>query len=483
MTPIAQAAASPPARIADPGPRPPFRGVRAIVHDIRVERAARRRGPFPRGDTHFSLRNTWRFRHDPLNYMRECYARYGPIFGVRVLWGYYLTMLGPEANHFMLVSGRENFTWREGRMGDLIPLIGDGLLTTDGAYHDTSRAIMMPAFHRERVAAAAEVMTEEATRAADDLPTLTETDLYTWTRNLAMRIAMRALFGFDPDSAKANEVAERFESGLSYHAREYHMQMVDGPGSPLAKLRSDRAALEVLVGEAIARRRRRGEEGEDVLGSLLAARDEDGREFTDGQVLDHVLTLLFAGHDTATSTVSFLVHELAGSPEWSDAVAAELAEVCGPREPTAEELFGELPVLTRAVDETLRMFPPAWIGPRRAVRDFEFNGVRVPAGLFVSYSSWASHRLPDVFPDPDRFDPDRFLPERRADWPRGAYVPFGMGPRVCIGKRFGYTEVHAIAAALVRRFRFELRPGWKLTVDQAPTLSPRGGLPVRLVPR
>ena len=471
------------ARIAGPGPRPPFRGVRAIVHDARTERAALRRGPFPRGDTRFSLRTTWRFRHDPLNYLRDSYFRYGPIFGTRVLWGYYLMMIGPEANHFMLVGGRENFTWREGRMGDLIPLIGDGLLTTDGDYHDGSRAIMMPAFHRERVAAAAEVMTSEASGAVDELQPNSETDLYAWTRDLAMRIAMRALFGFDPDSARATEVAEHFERGLSYHAREYHMQMLDGPGSPLAKLRADRTALEVLVGDEIARRRHRGEEGEDVLGSLLASTDEEGRSFTDAQVLDHVLTLLFAGHDTATSTVSFLIHELARSPGWADAIAAELAEVCGPREPTAEELFGGLPILARAVDETLRMFPPAWIGPRRAVRDFEFNGVRVPAGLFVSYSSWASHRLPDVFPDPDRFDPDRFLPERRAKWPRGAYVPFGMGPRVCIGKRFGYTEVHAIAAALTRRFRFELRPGYELSVNQAPTLSPRGGLPVRLIPR
>jgi cytochrome P450 len=196
-----------------------------------------------------------------------------------------------------------------------------------------------------------------------------------------------------------------------------------------------------------------------------------------------VLTLLFAGHDTTTSTVSFLVYELARSPEWTARLAAERDEVCGNREPTAEELFGGLPLLTRAIDETLRLYPPAWIGPRRAARDFEFKGVRVPAGLPVTYSSWVSHRLPEVFEDPDRFDPDRFEPERRARWPRGAYVPFGMGPRVCIGKRFGYTEVHAIAAALLRRFRFELPAGHRMRIHQAPTLSPKGGLPVRLLPR
>ena len=471
------------ARIGDPGPRPAFPGPLAVASDIRREREAQRRMPFPPGENRFSFRNTWRFRRDVLDLLLENYDRHGPIFGMRILFGYSLIMLGPEANHFMLVSGRDNFAWRTGRMGDLLTLIGDGLLTTDGDYHDASRAILMPAFHRDRVAAAAAVMSEEASAAAEALPVGPTVDLYEWTRDLAMRIAMRALFGFDPDSGRAHEIASHFESGLGFHGREFVLQLLVGPGTPLAKLRRDRAALERLVGEEIRRRRDRGEDGIDILASLLAATDEDGGSLTDRQVLDHVLTLLFAGHDTTTSTTSFLAYELARNSEWTARLAAELDEVCGDREPTAEELFGGLPLLSRAVDETLRLYPPAWVGPRRAVKDFEFAGVRAPAGVPVMYSSWISHRLPDVFEDPHRFDPDRFEPERRARWPRGAYVPFGMGPRVCIGKRFGYSEVHAIAAALIRRFTFELPSNWELDIQQAPTLSPRGGLPVRLHPR
>jgi cytochrome P450 len=359
-------------------------------------------------------------------------------------------------------------------------------VTTDGEYHDSSRAIMMPAFHRDRVVSATEVMGAEATAASDALPIDATTDIYGWTRDLAMRIAMRALFGFDPDSGRPGQIATHFERGLSFHAREYPLQMLVGPGTPLAKLRADRTALDSLVGAEIARRRKSGEgreEGEDILASLLASTDEDGRSLTDRQVLDHVLTLLFAGHDTTTSTVSFLIYELARNPGWAERLAAELSEVCGAREPNAAELLGELPLLTQAVDETLRLYPPAWIGPRRSVRDFEFKGVSVPAGLFVSYSSYVSHRLPEVFEDPNRFDPSRFEPEKRSKWPRGAYIPFGMGPRVCIGKRFGYAEVHAIAAALIRRFNFELPANYELKINQAPTLSPEGGLPVRLTPR
>lgn len=471
------------ARIGDPGPRPAFPGPLAVYSDLRDERRALRRMPFPAGENRFSFHNTWRFRRDVLNLLLESYESHGPIFGFRILFGYNLMMIGPEANHFVLVSGRENFAWRNGRMGDLLTLIGDGLLTTDGDYHDSSRAIMMPAFHRDRVAFAAEVMSSEASAAADALPVGSTVDLYAWTRDLAMRIAMRALFGFDPDSGHSHEIAMHFESGLGFHGREFVMQLLVGPGTPLAKLKRDRAALERLVGEEIRRRRDRGEESQDMLGSLLAATDEEGGSLSDAQVLDHVLTLLFAGHDTTTSTLSFLVYELARNPDWTAKLAAELDEVCGDREPTAEELFNGLPLLTRVVDETLRLYPPAWMGPRRTVRDFEFAGVKAPAGLPAAYSSWVSHRLPDVFEDPNRFDPDRFEPEKRAKWRPGAYVPFGMGPRVCIGKRFGYSEVHAIAAALIRRFDFELPIGWEPDIQQAPTLSPKGGLPVRLTLR
>lgn len=470
-------------KIGDPGSRPPTPAPLAILADARDELFATVRSSVPPGDVWPDLRKTWSFRRDPLTPLLDLYERYGPVFSVRVMFGTNVFMIGPEANHFMLVSGRENFAYRSGRMGDLIPLLGDGLLTTDGQFHDTSRAVIMPAFHRDRVGAATAVMTAEAAAAADAIVPAEPLDVYHWTRDLAMRVAMRALFGFDPDSNRAEEIAAAFESGLSFYGLEYPLQIIFGPFTPAAGLHADRRLLERLVGEEIGRRRSAGgERGGDILSSLLEATDEDGVGLAEGQVLDHVLTLLFAGHDTTTSTVSFLAYELARHPDWAERLRAELATVCGDREPTAEELFTGLPLLTRAIDETLRLYPPAWIGARRAIRDFEFEGVKVGRGLPVAYSSWVSHHLPDVFENPDEFDPDRFEPEARARWPRGAYVPFGAGPRVCIGKRFGYAEVHAIAAALLRRFELELDDGYKLTIQQAPTLSPRGGLPIRLTP-
>jgi retinoid hydroxylase len=378
--------------------------------------------------------------------------------------------IGPEANHYMTVSHASNFRWRDGGMGDLIPLLGDGLLTTDGEYHKRARRIMLPAFHRERLAAASGIMLEEAERALESWRPGARFDLYAWTRALALRIAMRALFGFDPDRGLRDaDMAEEFERALGFWGEDYTMQMLRGPGSPWRRMLRARALLDRVIFSEIDRRRSSGERGTDILSLLLDAEDEDGSRLSERELRDQVMTLLFAGHDTATSTVAFLFYELARNP---DELAPLLAELDKARD-------GELPWLEMAVDETLRMYPPAWIGPRRSIEPFELSGVRVPGGVLVNYCSWASHHLSEVFPQPWRFRPERFSPEERAGLSKGAYVPFGGGSRTCIGMRFGLLEVKTIASAVLRRFSVELaEPMRPLSIRQMPTLSPRGGLPV-----
>ncbi len=173
------------------------------------------------------------------------------------------------------------------------------------------------------------------------------------------------------------------------------------------------------------------------------------------QIRDEVMTLLFAGHDTTTSTVSFMFYELARHPHIAERLLAEQDALLDAtaRAPSAAQLTsGELTELEMVLDETLRKYPPAWVGPRRAVESFEFDGHTIPARAFVNYSSWASHHLPDVFDRPEEFRPERFTPEARAALPKGAYVPFGGGSRTCIGMRFGQLEVRTIATLLLSRF-------------------------------
>lgn len=439
-----------------------------------------RRPSLPPGETRFSLRRTHRFQRDTLRTMLSYYERYGPVFTIRILHRPYVAMLGPEANHFVTVSGAESFSWRKGMFGEqLIPLLGDGLITTDGEYHDRARRIMMPAFHRKRMDAAVAVMVDETERALERWRPGEVVDVYEWIRDLAMSIAMRALVGLDPhDGGRGHEAAEWFERALSFYDTELWMMTLRGPGSPWSRMQAARRKLDEIVCAEIARRRAERSGGEDILSMLIEARDEDGAGFTDTELRHQLMTLLFGGHDTSSSTFSFLIYELARHPEVLARVLDEQDRVLGGKPPTVDQLTDEMPQLEMALDETLRLYPPVWFGPRKTVKAFEFQGHLIPTGIDVIHSSWASHRLPHVFPDPEEFIPERFAPEARRELPKGAYIPFGGGQRICVGKRFGQLVVKTVTTTLLQHRGFELELGHELEIEKLPTLSPKGGLPM-----
>src|SRR4051812_45929491 len=323
-----------------PPPAVPVGVLNRVRADPRSSRAAR--GQWPPGELSFSARRTHAFERNPLPVLLRMHEEYGPVFTLRLLYLPIVFALGPEANHYMTVSHASNFRWRDGSMGDLIPLLGDGLLTTDGDYHKRARRIMLPAFHREQLEASKAILDEESARALDGWSPGTRLDLYASTRQLALRIAMRALFGFSPDArARDAELADVFEHTLGYWGKDYVLQMLRGPGSPWQAMNKRKAELDRVIFAEIARRRTSGERGLDILSLLLDAEDEDGSKLSDQELRDQVMTLLFAGHDTATSTVTFLFYELARNPH-------EIAPAAASDER-----------LEMAIDETLRLYPPA----------------------------------------------------------------------------------------------------------------------------
>ena len=448
-----------------------------ISDDVRRERRVRRRAALPPGSTAFSWPNTSRIIADPLTLLLEHERRFGPVFTIRLLHEPIVWAIGAEVNHQILVGDFDAFQWREGRFADLWPLLGDGLLNSDGTYHRDFRMLMLPAFHREYVERLAETMIDEALAAAERLDEGQEVEVYHWVRELALRIALRGLLGLDATEGRERALAAAFEASLAIHGEPVLRQLLPLPRSPLARAIAARRALDALVRAEIEERRRRGDPGRGVLGLLLAATDDAGAPLPTGVVRDQAVTLLFAGHDTTTTTFTFLLYELGRNPAARQVVEDELDEVVGWRLPSPGALDGRaLPALERALKETLRCYPPAWVGPRRTTRDVTLAGVKVPAEIGVQYSSWATHHLPQLYPDPFRFDPDRFLPEREAALPRGAYIPFGGGSRMCLGKRFGEYELRALAAVLLTRVRFDPCSSRPPTVATTPTLGPKGGL-------
>jgi len=448
-----------------------------IADDVRREGRVRRRATLPAGSTAFSWSHTRRIIADPLTLLLEHERRFGPVFTIRVLHEAIVWAIGAEVNHQILVSDFDAFQWREGRFADLWPLLGDGLLNTDGAYHRDFRMLMLPAFHREYVERVAETMIEEALAAAERLEEGQVVEIYHWVRELALRIALRGLLGLDATDGREQALAAAFEASLAIHGEPVLLQMLPLPRSPLARAIAAGKALDTLVRAEIEERRRRGDPGRGVLGLLLAATDDGGAPLPARVVRDQAVTLLFAGHDTTTTTFTFLLYELGRNEGARRAVEDELDQLVGRRLPAPTQLDGQsLPTLERALKETLRCYPAAWVGPRRTTRDVSLAGIEVPAEIGVHYSSWATHHLPQLYPDPFRFDPDRFLPEREAALPRGAYIPFGGGSRMCLGKRFGEYELRALAGVLLTRVRFNPCSAEPPTVVTTPTLGPKGGL-------
>jgi cytochrome P450 len=221
-----------------------------------------------------------------------------------------------------------------------------------------------------------------------------------------------------------------------------------------------------------------------MLGLLLDCTDGEGRPLAPVVIRDQLVTLLFGGHDTSSGALSLMLYELGRNPECRTDVERELDEhlAGGPLVP--DHLDGAtLPVLERTIDETLRRYPTAWAGPRRTVRPVRIGDVDVPAGVSFNYSAWATHHLAEFYDEPFSFRPDRFLPEQRARLPRGAYIPFGGGGRICVGMKLAKVMLRAVAATALHRLRVDPDLTRPLRVGHMPTLQPAGGMPCRITLR
>jgi cytochrome P450 len=457
-----------------------------LTDDV-VQEARSLRDAGPPGDLAVDLRRSANFNSEHLlPILLDLHRRHGPVFETRVVHHRLTFLVGAAATTYALLEHPEHFSWREGHLGQLAPLLGDGLLTTDEDYHDRARRLIMPAFHRGQIDASVTIMAEETeTRAAAFSPGET-VDVYQWTRETSLRISLRALLGVDPDDRDSGAaIARHFQRALGFYGLDLYSRLLRGPGTPWARMRAARGRLDEFVHAAIAQRRHEGVGARsDILSGLLRASAENSDGLSDEEIRDQLITLLFAGHDTSSSTVAFALWELARRPELLECLREEQARVLGAGALMAEHVDGRsLPELERVIDETLRRYPPAFIGARRAVENIEVEGVPIRRGSYVQIAYWATQHLDELFPDPFAFRPERWSREMRAALPRGAYSPFGGGSRICIGKRFGLTAVRTILTSLLRHHDIGMAPGFELHLRLEPTLSPRDGLPLRVTPR
>jgi cytochrome P450 len=436
--------------------------------------------PGPRGKPLFG--HLFAFRRDPIGFLMSITRDYGDIVHFRVGPRNVFLFNHPDYIKDVLVTHNRNFIKSRGLERTKF-LLGEGLLTSEGDFHHRQRRLIQPAFHRQRIAAYASVMTDYGGRMGERWQDGATVDIAQEMKRLTLAIAGKTLFNADVES-EANEIGD----ALTIAMDEWRTRVL--PFSELfdklplpgnRRLQRAQNRLDETVYRIINEHRASGVDQGDLLSILLRAQDEegDGCQMTDRQLRDEALTILLAGHETTANALTWVWYLLSEHPDVERTLHAEIDRVLGGSPPT----FNNVPCLqyTEMVfAEAMRLYPPAWIIGRRAIDDYEVANYLLPAGSVIFMSPYVMHRDPRYFPSPLTFDPSRWTPESRASRPKFSYFPFGGGPRQCIGEGFAWVEGVIIIATLAQKWRMRLVSDHPVELQPLVTLRPRYGMRMTL---
>lgn len=454
-----------------------------------------RRPPGPTGNWPVGVMP--QFRADALGALVRWRQQYGDALRFRFFLHFYgYAFTHPDHVEHILVDNNRNYRKEPAPGNEILrPLVGNGLLTSDGDFWLRQRRLAQPAFHRRRIGGFASTMTGAAAQMLERWAAFGDRgepwDLSEEMMRLTLEIAGRTLFSVDL-TGEAETIGDAFVAAsqklIDYSTIPYGSLLLRLPWMPgVAGVKQNVAALDQVVNGLIAERRARRRRGEgehvDLLDMLMDARDEEtGTGMTDAQLRDEVMTIMLAGHETTALALSWTFYLLAQHPEVRERLEVEVDAVLGGRVPDMDDTTA-LVYTTQVIEESMRLYPPAYILSRYTVEDDVVGGYDLPAGSILTLSPYVTHRHPDFWPEPERFDPDRFTPEQVASRPRFAYFPFGGGPRQCIGNRFALTEAILILAMVTQRYRLELERGHPIALEPLITLRPKHGIKVRLYRR
>jgi cytochrome P450 len=419
------------------------------------------------------------FSRDPVAYVDRYAPRYGPVWTMMARLRKVVLVTDPAWVKYVLADNNRNYTKSFGY--DLLrPLLGNGLLTSEGEFWMSQRRLMQPAFHKQAILDFVQVMREEGAlcaerirQAADRGETL---NISAEMSRVTMVIVSRCLLGMlvpgDMDRIAASlELANRDAN----HRIQYPFTLpmrVPTPGN--LKVRRALAELDRTINAIIADRRRSGERGNDLLSMLLEARDADtGEAMSDRQLRDEIATIFVAGHETTANALSWTLYALATNPEVEQKLCSEIDGAASAADPAG------LPYVRLVAREALRLYPPAWIVGREPIADDRIAGYHIPAGSSVLMPTVCIQRNPAFWPDPLAFRPERHDEERVKDLPKYAYFPFGGGPRICIGINFAWMELFLLLPLLMEGLRYRRVSDQVPALEHLITLHPRGGMMLR----
>lgn len=435
--------------------------------------------PGPTGQT--MLGSFGAIRKNPLAYLDSIWRSYGDVVQFPVPKPPSYLVNDPEGVRSVLVTNARNYGKSTIQYSALSLVTGEGLLSADTAEWKRQRPMVQPAFHRETLTSIVAHVAAAAERIIDDwnaLPEGSVIDIDGAIMNAALEVVGHALFGSDL-SADADVLTNATLDALDVVIARARVPIsppawVPTPGN--RKLSNSVAALDGAVHSMLDARGIR-EMPQDMPDLLITGRDDEGNSLTETEIRDQIVTFIVAGHETVASALTWTFALLAENPEVMRALQAEADAVLGGKAAQFAD-YQRLPYARAVIDETLRLYPPAWLITRNSLGDDVLGGYEVPNGSLIIMSPWLLHRHPEVWVNPDRFDPQRFI-DGAVD--RSAFIPFGAGPRQCIGRDFAYVEAVLLLSSLVAHFDLEY-PAGRQRPPAVPlvTMRPLGGLHLRV---
>jgi cytochrome P450 len=394
----------------------------------------------------------------------------------------------PEDIQYVMVSNSGNYRKSLANRQSLKPLLGQGVFVSEGKLWERQRKLMSPATHRSRLKGFALTMVQagmETVRKLENESINSEIDLTEKMTLLTSDIITRTMFGVE--LGERNELLyQSFQDYQASHGRIHISELIGLPAwIPRPGQAKGRAAVRLfdsVILSVIEQRRKSGREHEDLLEMLLEYKDQEGEPMDFSLLRDEVASIYLAGHETTAITLTWAFYLLNEHPEIKRRLWDELETVLKGREPGFDDV-SQLTLTRAIIDESLRLYPPVHVFSRQALGKDEVSGVSVPKGSFMTISSYVLHRHKLLWENPDAFHPDRFLPGRSEKINPFSYIPFGAGPRICMGKHFGLMEAVLLLALFAQRFDFKLRPGHPVEPLGRMTLRPHMGMPMRMVRR
>lgn len=428
-----------------------------------------------------------RIRRDPLGFLLDCARKFGDLTYFEAGNRRAFLVNSADAIRHVLQDNHRAYNKDTIQYNSLAQITGRGLLTSDGDLWFRQRRLEQPAFSRSRLNALDKVVVPAVEkmlqRWAQHVSSGDLVDVDGEMMRTTLEIVGKALFSIDL-STQAQKLTEAVLTTLDHivYQAQNPVRLPEVFLTPRTmRFRAALSTLDMAVYEMIAERREQADPGEDMLGMLLKARDEEsGQRMSEQQVRDEVITLLIAGHETVASALTWSWYLLAQHPHVWERMRNEVKRVLDGRLPTTSDL-PNLPYTGQVFSEALRLYPPAWLITRKAVEADEIGGFAIPAGSLIIISPYVIHRHPVYWDEPLKFEPARFGTEHEKNRPRYAYIPFGGGPRLCIGAQFAQMEAVLLMAMVTQRYRLELPEGVQVKVDALVTLRPHGGLAMRVL--